>query len=265
MIKVTRRYVPLAINNFDQKVLKTKKKLTQNEISVLQFIHQHPNDINQTTISDLAKKTNFSSSFISKLVKKIGYSSFAEMRLDIKSSIVKKAESEEYDILENQNTDITKTNSLLLQMNFEPINQLFDSASAIYVYGTGHSQNNYMRELSRNLMALVKVPVIFLSGQSEFQSVIYTADQSSCFIIASTTGETKVLIDAIKVLNLAQVPIVSFTKFSDNALSSLATYNLFYYLTPIHNPSMNRDIRSYLPLAYVVDFVIREYVNHLSK
>ncbi|MFC2820498.1 MAG: MurR/RpiR family transcriptional regulator, partial [Veillonella sp.] len=215
--------------------------------------------INRKTISELAKETHFSSSFISKLVKKIGYDSFAAMRLDLKNDLVKKIESNEYGVLKNQNIDIAKTNSLLLQMNFKPINKLFDTATAIYVYGTGHSQNNYMRELSRNLMALVNVPVIFLSGQSEFQSVIYTAKSTSCFIIASTTGKTPVLIDAVKILNLSQVPIISFTSFSDNELSDLATYNLFYYLTPIKNPTNHRNIRSYLPLGYVVDFVISLY------
>lgn len=243
----------MAINDFDQRIINTKEKLTPNELNVLKYIHQNANQLDQNTIPDLAKKTHFSSSFISKLVKKIGYSSFAEMRLDLKNELIRKSNSNEYDILNNQNEDISKTNSLLLQTNFQPINDLFDSATAIYVYGTGHSQNNYMRELSRNLMALVNVPVIFLSGQSEFESVIYTAKSSSCFIIASTTGETHILIDDVKILNLSQVPIISFTKFSDNKLSNLSTYNLFYYLTPIPNPIMKRDIRSYLPLGYVID------------
>lgn len=255
----------MAINDFDQKIIKTKDKLTANEFSVLQYIHKNANQINHKTISDLAKETHFSSSFISKVVKKIGYDSFAAMRLDLKNELMQKSKVGEYGVLENQNIDISKTNSLLLQMNFDPINQLFDSASVIYVYGTGHSQNNYMRELSRNLMALVKVPVVFLSGQSEFQSVIYTAKSSSCFIIASTTGETPSLIDTVKILNLSQIPIISFTKFSDNSLSNLATYNLFYYQTPIKNPTIHRDIRSYLPLGYVVDFVIREYIKHLEN
>lgn len=255
----------MAINDFDQKVIHATKKLTPNELAVLQYIHQNAEKLNEKTISDLAKDTHFSSSFISKVVKKIGYESFAEMRFDLKNNLAEKTQSNEYNALKNQNIDITKTNSLLLQMNFKPINKLFDSASAIYVYGTGHSQNNYMRELSRNLMALVSIPVIFLSGQSEFQSVIYTAQPTSCFIIASTTGETPALIDAVKILNLAQVPIISFTKFSDNQLSNLATYNLFYYQTSIKNPVRKREIRSYLPLGYVIDFTIREYVEHLRE
>lgn len=252
-------------SSFDQKIINHNLQLTNNEMEVVKYIHKNPDEVCNDTISNLAKNTHYSASFISKVVKKVGYTSFAELKYDLKNDLYQKSKEQATSLLDIQNHDIEKTKKLLLQMDFSRINELFDTSDAIYVYGTGHSQMNYMRELSRNLMALVKVPVIFLSGLSEFESVLYTVQNTSCFIIASTTGETPILIDSVKILNLSEVPIISITKFSDNTLSNLSTLNLFYYSTLIKNPNGTKDIKSFLPLAYTVDYVIREYIDHLNN
>ncbi|GEO46270.1 MurR/RpiR family transcriptional regulator [Companilactobacillus kimchii] len=255
----------MAVNNFDQRIVNLTHPLTENEKNVIEYIHQHQSEINGLTISELAKKIHYSSSFISKLVKKIGYTDFAELRYDLKSSIEEKADSPQYRVINQQKIDISKTNSMLIQTSFDSINHLLKNSTAIYVYGTGHSQANYMRELSRNLMLLVNVPVIFLSGRSEFESVQPVIKSTDCIWIASISGESRNVIEGTKLLCLNQVPIISMTPFSDNTLASLATYNLFYYSTPIPNPIRNRDVVSYLSLGYCIDYVIREYIDFLQK
>ena len=255
----------MEINSFDQRIVNLNHPLTENEKNVIEYIHQHQSEINSLTISELAQKIHYSSSFISKLIKKIGYTNFAELRYELKSNIEKENMSIQYKVIDQQRNDISKTNSMLMQTSFDSINHLLKNSTAIYVYGTGHSQANYMRELSRNLMLLVNVPVIFLSGQSEFESVQPVIKSTDCIWIASISGKSKNVIEGVKMLCLNQVLIISMTPFSDNTLASLATYNLFYYSTPIPNPIRNRDVVSYLSLGYCIDYVIREYIDFLQK
>lgn len=255
----------MSSTNFDQRIISLTHPLTENEMNVAEYIHEHQSEINNLTISQLAQKVHYSSSFISKLVKKIGYTNFAELRYDLKSNIEKETNSPQYKVIDQQKTNIAKTNSMLLQTNFDSINHLLKNSTAIYVYGTGHSQANYMRELSRNLMSLVNVPVIFLSGRSEFESVQPVIKSTDCIWIASISGESKNVIQGVKLLCLNRVPVISLTPFSDNTLASLATYNLFYYSTPISNPVRDREIISYLSLGYCIDYVIREYINFYEK
>lgn len=251
--------------DFDQKVIKLNTKLTDNEKSIVEYIHSHSDDINEMTISELANKVHYSSSFISKVVRKIGYSNFAELRFELKKDLDGKTRPNDLNIIDQQKIDISKTDSLLLQTKFTPINKLLEKSTAVYVYGTGHSQANYMRELSRNLMLLVKVPVIFLSGLSEFEAVQPAIKPTDIIWIASISGESTSVIDGVKYLILNKVPIVSLTVFSDNTLASLATYNLYYYSTPIPNPSGRKDIVSYLSLGYCIDYIIREYIDYLNQ
>ncbi|APX71556.1 MurR/RpiR family transcriptional regulator [Companilactobacillus allii] len=249
---------------FDQRIINLTKDLTTNEKSVIDYIHTHTADINKMTISQLAQNVHYSNSFISKVVKKIGYADFAEMRYELKEENEKNDISKEFDVISQQRIDIAKTNSLLLQTKFDSINKLLDEATAVYVYGTGHSQANYIRELSRNLMLLVKVPVILLSGLSEFESVQPSIKKTDCVLIASISGESPTVIKGVKYLVLNKVPIISLTEFSDNTLASLSTYNLFYYSTPIPNPTGRKDVVSFLSLGYCIDFVIREYIDYLN-
>ena len=249
---------------FDERVVNATHAFTDNEKQVLAYIHQHPQRFAKLNLSDLATETHFSDSFISKLVKKIGYSSYAEMRYELKRELTKPSSSGPNDAFESQQVDINKTNSLLLQTDFAPINRLIANSHAIYVYGTGHSQMNYMRELSRNLMDLVKVPVIFLSGQSEFEASLSAVHPEDCFLIASNSGESQSLIQGVKLLVLSEVPVISFTIFADNTLSQLATYSLYYFATQIQNPTGRKPIISFLPFGYCIDYVIREYVSFLQ-
>ncbi|WP_334333084.1 MurR/RpiR family transcriptional regulator [Companilactobacillus sp. HBUAS59544] len=254
----------MQLSKFDKKIINLKTNLTPNEKVIVEYIHSHPSDINQMTISQLAKKLHYSSSFISKTVKKIGYVDLSELRYELKNELLRQENYTETNAIDQQKIDIDKTNNLLLQTNFQQINKLIQNATAIYVYGTGHSQANYMRELSRNLMQLVNVPVIFLSGLSEFESVQTTIKSTDCICIASISGESSTVLNVVKYLVLNKVPIVSFTVFSDNTLASLATYSMFYYSTPIQNPVGNRNVVSYLSLGFCIDFIIREYINYLE-
>lgn len=170
-----------------------------------------------------------------------------------------------FNLLGAQDSDITKTKNLLLQTNFLPIDEHIAGAKAIYCYGTGHNLLNYMRDFSRNLMNLVRVPVVFLGGISEFEAVLYNLTSDDCVFVASISGRDQQLIEDVKVLQLNEVPIIAFSEFSDNPLASLATANIYYYLTPIPNPVSHHDIVSLLPLGFCIDYLMREYIRYAQN
>lgn len=71
--------------SFEQKVIAAKSKLNYNEQQTITWIYQHQNLLDHCQLADIAQQVHTSKSFVSKLIKKIGYSSFAEFRIDLKS------------------------------------------------------------------------------------------------------------------------------------------------------------------------------------
>src|SRR5699024_8542211 len=99
--------------------------------------------------------------------------SFIEFKLDIQNgkNLTDDRVNSSGSIMELQVNDLQETNRLLNQVNFSDIFETLNSAENIYCYGTGHTQQSYMRELSRNFMNISKKWVIYLTGQSELESI----------------------------------------------------------------------------------------------
>lgn len=249
----------MTVEAFDQRVANQPVVFTQNQQDVLRYIHAHAAQIATMPIAELAAAVHYSNSFVSKLVRKIGYASYAELRFELQGA--DGTDSVADASVPMALDDLAKTQQMLEQTRFLPICALLDSARAIYLFGTGHSQANAMRELARLLMPLVRVPVIFLTGESEFLAVLPTVTAADCMWLASTSGETPAVLQAMRQLRLKVVPVVSLTIFSDNSLAQLATHRLYYYSTPIANPRGGRALQSLLPLNYCIDYVVRAYAG----
>lgn len=251
--------------SFEQKVIAAKSKLNYNEQQTITWIYQHQNLLDHCQLADIAQQVHTSKSFVSKLIKKIGYSSFAEFRIDLKSQAKKTPATDSTALLELQQQDLNETFKLLEKINFAAIFQCFDHANFIYCYGTGHSNQDCIRELSRNLMSIGNKRIVYLSGKSALESIIPLIDDKDCFIISSHSGESPSLINILQLLKLKGAQILSITVFSNNQLVRLADFNLFYFTTLITNPIQNNQIYSFLPLNLCIDTLVRKYLTHLEK
>ncbi|MEE6717126.1 MurR/RpiR family transcriptional regulator [Schleiferilactobacillus harbinensis] len=252
-------------DGFDQKIVNSKISFTANERALLKYIINNKALVAHSTISDLASERHFSPSFISKLVHKLGYVGFADFKMHLLRETEYPHHWKQFNGFEAQKLDLEKTGSLLQQTDFKPINQILREAHAIYCYGTGHSLLNALRELSRSLMYLVSIPVIYLAGKSEFDAVLKQITANDCLIVASNSGENLDLLKSVKLLRLRNVPILSFSIFSDNTLAKLSDFSVYYYATPIPNPTGGEAIVSLLPLYYCIDYFVRNYADFISE
>lgn len=241
-----------------------QQALSNTEKKVVQFMIKNKDFTRKATISQLSQEVHTSKSFISKLVQKIGYTSFAELKLTLSNETNNHSFQKEYNnFIELQQQDLLKTKKMIEQTNFNPIFELLDQTSIIYCYGTGHSIQNCMRELSRHLMSMCEKQVIYIVGQNELETMVDLITPNDCFIVASFSGETTNLIKQIEQLSLKQIPMINFSPFIDTRLSRLATYNLFYFSTPITNPIRNNQMVSFLPLYLCIDTLTKLYLEHL--
>ena len=241
-----------------------QQTLSNTEKKVVQFMIQNKEFTQQATISQLSQEVHTSKSFISKLIQKIGYTSFAELKLTLSNERKSLSIPKEHnDFIQLQQQDLLKTRKIIEQTNFKPIFELLDQTNIIYCYGTGHSIQNCMRELSRHLMSMCQKHVIYIVGQNELETMVDLITENDCFIVASFSGETTSLIQLIEQLSLKQIPMLNFSPFIDTRLSNLATYNLFYFSTPIINPIRDNQMVSFLPLYLCIDTLTKLYLEHL--
>lgn len=252
--------------SFESRLIAASKTLNYNEKQVIEWIYEHHNELADYSIAKISREVHLSKSFISKLIKKIGFNSFAEFKLMAKEDLCVKAQTVDLtQILDIQLNDINETRRLLSQVDFTSLFNRYSQSEFIYCYGTGHTNQNYIRELSRGLMSIGTKRVIHLSGKSELESILSLVTNKDCFFISSHSGESKDLVDILNKLKLKGVMIVSITSFSNSTLVRLADYNLFYFSTPLFNPVKNNEVSSFLPLNLCIDTLIRNYLVYLQN
>lgn len=252
--------------DFDQQFLENRSNINENGKKVLAYISQNKEEVAKLTISELADQVHFSASFLSKLFKKIGFDTFAELKVSLKNEVTnKQIIHKRDDLIELQQYDLHQTKQIFDQTNFSGLFELLTKAECIYCYGTGHIHQNIMRELARNLMYLTDKKVIRLSGKSEFESMQYSVNPKDVLIISSHTGQNEEMLQMVLYLLQMGVKIVNISLLTDNKLSSIATFNLFYYSNPIETNHPNRQLQSFLALNYCIDTFIRKYIEYLSE
>lgn len=57
--------------------------LTGNELNILKFVYGHPEDVLHMSIQELARQVSYSSATILRFCKKLGYSGFAELSMQL--------------------------------------------------------------------------------------------------------------------------------------------------------------------------------------
>lgn len=245
-------------------VIEHKDHLNQNDLDTLALIDYHLVEYVDLTIVELGQKVHMSKSYLHKLSQKLGFSGYSEFRYYLKQVLSKKVSIKPavnaQDLLMS---DIQATNDLLLQMNFEPMIQAIEKAQHIFCYGTGVSQQNILRQLSKNLMSAGKI-VITLQTHTEFASNISLMSENDLLIIASVSGETKDILDELRLLKLHNVEMLAITQFKSNSIANMANYKLFFQTTSYKVVNSESDIFSFVPLTIAVDLLLRHYIDFFN-
>lgn len=247
--------------DLESRIFINKDKLSINEMQCLNYISNNKKEVSKLSIKDLSERTFYSAGFISKLIKKLNYQGFSDFKNQIGKELSKdKSTNSSIELL--QLDTLTKTKNILSQTDFSAVFSRIDSAENIYCFGTGHTINNYMREFGRNLMFVTNKRVVFMTGMSELESTIYSIKKDDVIIVASNTGENKEMLKVLFQIKNEGSHIINISPFLDSELTSLADFNIYYYINKITLSYREKPYVSFLTLNYCSEFFILEYISY---
>lgn len=148
--------------NFDQHVKLVYDVLSASEKETINYIRQHRQQVTTMSINELAAKVLSSRSTILRLAKKLGFRGYTDLKYTLREDL-NQPSIVPSDLLGNLQMDINKTFQYAQQTNFEPLINAIKKAQTLVIYTTGFTQENYARELSKELMLVGKDNVI-ISG-----------------------------------------------------------------------------------------------------
>lgn len=115
---------------------------------------------------------------------------------------------------------IADTLSLITHDDLQQAIQIIRNTSSIHLFAV--SNNLLITQEFKHNMARIQKQVFIHGIQNEVLFDATLADQSSCAIIVTYSGETPILNEVAKVLKSKKIPIIAITNIGDNTTSSLS-------------------------------------------
>ena len=224
------------MNTFFSNLNTDLKFMSKAERKIADLIFSSPKDFLNLNLKQVCEKTGVSQGSVINFSNKFAGGGFPKLKLVIASSI---SASEEF-ITEKQNDDsvksllkntaenyysaVSNTLSCVEESTLQAVAKLILKAKKVQIYGIYRSAI-VATDLYYQLLNL-SVPASFISDVLTCAVSASLLDKDSLVVAISASGQTKDVIDAVKLAKAKGAKIVAITSNKNSALSSLADYLL---------------------------------------
>lgn len=231
------------------------RDFSDKEKAIADYILQYGEQINNITITDLAKETGTSGSTITRFAKKIHCDSFVDMKIKLGSNkydthIAKEDGIFSY-VYQYYNEVIERTKALIDKESIFKIVNEIKKARNIYIYGVGSSGLTGEEMMKRLMRMGFSVHCISDSHMMIINSSIVS--EKDLVIGISMSGETEEINNSLKISRKNGAKTVSITSFEGNSINNYSDIMLIVY-----NPKFvdrNRFVNSQFSTMYIIDLI----------
>lgn len=242
------------------------KSLSKNELSVLQYIYAHPQEVCSMSIKELSSQVCYSPATVLRLCKKLNLSGFSELKYTLKSrfqqpvpTFSSSGESRsDTSILENMSKELVATFNFIDHEQLLEIITLLDSDTPLYIYSPGGITGIVAEYLQRLLFIAGRKQVFMMDSTKLAQHMVSELSPNSILFLISTGGTFAPTLRLARIAAMRNIPMIAISPYEVNTLSSLAQYNLRFFTTQRENSGA--ELTSRLPLFYLISALIRCYV-----
>lgn len=235
-----------------------RKDLTRNDLRIYKFCQENPAEVYEMKIHELAERVFTTAPSISKLVKKLGFNSFQEYKINIRDAFTPSGNSQHHNKFISQYAqEFQDALTKLPEANVSAFCDFLSGCNAIITwgYGTSGSTASY---LSYNLMVLGfnahnESDYTNCNVRSRFMS------DRDCLLIVSNNGESDMLDEIISNARKYGVKVAAITSKQNSSLARRADISLLYKNAIIKGSAFEN-------ISYPIQIaVIDTLLFHLSK
>ncbi|UYO37101.1 MurR/RpiR family transcriptional regulator [Bacillus zhangzhouensis] len=243
--------------------------LSETERYLLNYIHQHLEDISTLSIVTLSERANVSTATIVRLMKKMGYNGYTSFKYRLKQE---KKMTDASDQLKNIDEDIKlairkNEEEVLKTIQLQSIGQIEDAvqkihnADKIYIFGRGFSEM-IAKEMTIKLQLIGKTCEVH-DDPNIIRLKSRDIDKNELAIFVSLNGETAELVEACQNLSMKQVTTITVTTRIDSTLSKISDMTLVGYKGE-QSFFPDYEVRSRLSLHVIARILLDAYVIRMK-
>ncbi|MCC0630658.1 MurR/RpiR family transcriptional regulator [Clostridioides sp. ES-S-0108-01] len=263
-------------------ILKLKQiyeDLTEVDKKIADYILDNTETISKLSVSELASNSKTSTASIVRFSRKMGYSGFGDLKIEIAKDLIGKENDYTY-VDENYDCNIDSVINKITNKNIETINQTrllnekdiikeaveqIIKAKNIYIFGVGGSALVAL-DLQMKLLRINKQAFTSLDSHTQLM-VSSNVEKEDIAIAISYSGESKEVIKSIENAKLKGCKVICITKYSDNHLSKISDLKLV--VPNIEKRLREGAISSRIAMLTLIDIIyisiIQENLNEAEQ
>lgn len=245
------------------------KSLSNNELNILKYIYGHAMDVLDMSIQEVAAQVNYSATTVLRFCKKLGYSGFAEFKYALRAELRSKTVPEStYSakhftaqvMIDRLCSNVEGTSNLILEDQLKQTFRYFDSSCPIYLWAPGGITSILSDYFEKLLFSIGRQNVYKIESAKMGEHILNNISSPAVLILISTTGDFAPTVRLAKIARMNSLPIIAITPYTNNMLADLATINFRFFTHQREN--MGAEFTSRLPVFFVIDIIIRCYLQH---
>ncbi|APF23651.1 MurR/RpiR family transcriptional regulator [Clostridium butyricum] len=246
--------------------------LSKTEKKVADYILKERGKIIYQTLLEISQNIEVGEATIIRFVRKIGFSGFQDLKLEIAKENNNDIESNSnsldnnYDSYIDENAEriaqtIINTKSTLDKDNLKLAIKMITDSKRVFFYGVGSSgftaneaQTRFMR------LGVIGNAIIDPHFQSMYSSISNSQD---VIIVFSISGYTKDIIEAVKIAKQENTKIIAITSYILSPIAQLADCVLL--TSAKENPLEGGSFTGKISQLYIIDLLCSEYLVQNKK
>lgn len=214
------------------RIEEAKPMMTETELEIAHYILENKTEVIKASAQTLAKLTSTSPSAIVRFSKKIGYTGFPQLKIELAKDLVNA--STEFDNLLDPDesieelvqkvhrsniSTIEKTYGLIDPLTIEKVAQQLIKAKSIHLFGIGGS-GTVCEDFQHKLLRIGKTCIYYNDTHLQLTAVP-NMTQEDCAFFISYSGKTKEMVTAAKWTKKLGVQSIAITQSPYNDLGKL--------------------------------------------
>lgn len=223
------------------------------EFSIFNYLIENKETVAQQTISDVAKQLHVSSSMITKVCQKMGYSGFLEYKTSLKYKdkvLPKKYDDGGYDLLVHYFNSLKSTE---LFDQIERVAYVVKEARLTLFVGIGLS--GYLGEYASQLFSRNGIASVSVNDFTAQLNGVYNSEDVA--IVLSVSGETKEVNEQILTLKKEGLTVVVVSNTENNTAAHLADFVISYYV-PNHIDEVHYNSATQVPVLFILESLVKK-------
>lgn len=231
-------------------------ELSETDMVIYKFILQNIDKVQFMRVIDLAEATHVSNASVTRFIRKIGYESFAEFRVEMKKEVNQNEKKELNNLTNSIYNFLDNIDNRDFQRKIDYIVELILEGRTLVFLGTGSSGIN--AEYGARMLSNVGVPAFSIKDPYYPFDSLMEIQSNLIFVVLSVTGEMSVVNELVtKLRRKEQNFVLSITGSASSTLAKLSNMSLIYNFEK-EIIGDHYVVTSSVPVIYLIEIIARQ-------